>query len=152
MRVRILYGLDHRAIKKVHHSKLNVVETWMLCLYSKTREKNKYIRGVVGVAQNKDKVMENRLSWCGHVQRRFEKAPVKRGTLIFVGGKKRRGSSKVTWIEIVRKDMEKFGITSEMTLNRNTWRMRAHKPTRNSLEKAWWLWLWLWKMDGCVML
>ena len=36
------------------------------------------------------------------------------------GGKKRRGRSKVTLMEVVRKDMEKLGITLEATRNRDT--------------------------------
>lgn len=47
---------------------------------------------------------------------------VRRGTLVCIKGcKKRIGRPKLTWMEVVRRDMEKLGITSHVTLDRNNW-------------------------------
>lgn len=56
----------------------------------------------------------------GHGER-ITDAPLSRGILVSVeGGGKGRGRSKVTWMEVMRKDLEKLGITLEVTLNWNT--------------------------------
>lgn len=58
------------------------------------------IREAVGVAQIKDKVIENQLRWNGCVQQRSEEAPLRR-TLVYIECcKKWRGRFKVTWMEI----------------------------------------------------
>ena len=42
-------------------------------------------------------------------------------------GKKTLEDLKITQMEIVRKDMKKLGMTSEVALYRNTWQTRIHK-------------------------
>lgn len=49
-----------------------------------------------------------------------EKAPLRRGTLVHFQDCKKRERTEVTWIENVRKDIEKLEITSKVTLNRHT--------------------------------
>ena len=41
--------------------------------------------------------------------------------MVYVGGKKRRGRFKVSWMEAMSKGMEKLRITSKVVLNRNNW-------------------------------
>lgn len=51
------------------------------------------------------------------VQQRLEVTHVRKGTLASVeGSKKRRGRSKLIWIKIVRKDLEKLGINIRSSL------------------------------------
>lgn len=42
------------------------------------------------------------------------------------GCRQRIERPKLIWMEIVRKDMKKLGLTSEVALDRNTWWIRLH--------------------------
>lgn len=53
--------------------------------------------------------------------------------------KERRCRPWWTWLEVVRKDMKKFGITSKAALDRNTWWMNIHKADLDSEESVGWL-------------
>ena len=59
----MLYDPKCWTMKKVHENKLGVIEMRLLkWIYDKTRKdrlSNEYSRGAVGIAQIKDKVMEN---------------------------------------------------------------------------------------------
>ena len=41
-------------------------------------------------------------------------------------GKKLRGSPKMTWMEVVKKDMKLLELEERMVANRNDWRRRIH--------------------------
>ena len=51
--------------------------------------------------------------------RRVEKIDIKQG-------KKLRGRSKMTWIEVVRKDMKLLELEERMVTDRNVWRKKIH--------------------------
>ena len=94
VRPAMLYGTECWAVKSQHESKVSVVKMRMLCWMSgKTRQdriRNDTISERVGVAPIVEKLVENRLRWFGHVERRpvdvvvrrvdqMEESRVKRG-------------------------------------------------------------------------
>ncbi|KAH1225684.1 hypothetical protein GmHk_11G032522 [Glycine max] len=74
VRSAILYGTECWAVKSQHETKVGVAEMrmlWWMC--GKTRQdkiRNGDIRERVGVAPIVEKMVENRLRWFGHVERR----------------------------------------------------------------------------------
>ena len=78
------------------------------------RVQNEDIRDRVGVAPIEEKLIQHRLRWFGHVQRRPREAPVHNGVLKWVDNVKRgRGRSKMTWDETVKIDIKEWNILKE---------------------------------------
>ena len=75
------------------------------------------------------KLIQHRLRWFGHVQRRPAKAPVRNGVLEQVDNVKRgRGRSKLTWDESVKRDLKNWNIYKEIALDRSAWRIAINVP------------------------
>ena len=54
-------------------------------------------------------------------------APVRRVEKIDIEqGKKLRGRPKMTWMEVVKKDMKLLELEERVVANRNDWRRRIH--------------------------
>ena len=54
-------------------------------------------------------------------------APVRRVEKIDIEqGKKLKGRPKMTWMEVVKKDMKLLELEERMVVNRNVWRRRIH--------------------------
>ena len=100
---------------------------WMSGKTRKDKIRNEFIRGGLGVAPIGDKMRESRLRWFGYVQQRPMTAPVRRSETIQVEGARRnRGRPKLTWVEVVKRDMASCNLTADKALNRAEWRDRIH--------------------------
>ena len=100
---------------------------WMSGKTRKDKIRNEFIRGSLGVAPIGDKMRESRLRWFGHVQRRPMTAPVRRSETIQVEGARRnKGRPKLTWVEVVKRDMAACNLTADKALNSAEWRNRIH--------------------------
>ena len=100
---------------------------WMSGKTRKDKIRNELICGSLGVALISDKIRENRLRWFGHVQQRPMIAPVRWSETIQVEGARRtRGRPKLTWVEVVKRDMAACNLTRDKALNRAKWRNRIH--------------------------
>ncbi|KAK3521277.1 hypothetical protein QTP70_003124 [Hemibagrus guttatus] len=79
VRPAMLYGLETVSLRKRQESELEVAELKMLRfslgVTRLDRIRNEYIRGTAHVGRLGDKVMEARLRWFGHVQRRESDYP-----------------------------------------------------------------------------
>ena len=91
------------------------------------RVRNKDIRSLVEVVLIENKMRENRLRWFGHVGRRPIDALVRRVEKIDIEqGKILRGRPKITWIEVVKRDMKLLELEERMVAVRNVWRRKIH--------------------------
>jgi hypothetical protein len=73
----------------------------------------------LGMAPVEEKLMQHRLRWFGHMQRRPAEAPIRNGVIRRTGNKKRgRGQSNLTCEESVKKDLKDWCITKELALDR----------------------------------
>jgi hypothetical protein len=60
-----------------------------------------------------EKLIQHRLRWFGHVQRRPNEASVRSGVLErFVNIRRGRGQPKLTWDDAVKRDLKEWGISS----------------------------------------
>ena len=81
------------------------------------------------MAPIKEKFIQHRLKWFGHVQRRSPEAPVRNGVLERVDNVKRgRGRPKLTWDKSVKRDLEDWNISKEIALDRSAWRLAINVP------------------------
>ncbi|KAH1250173.1 Craniofacial development protein 2 [Glycine max] len=111
VRLAILYGTECWTVKSQHENKVGVAEMRMLrWMCGKTRQdkiRNEAIRERVGVAPIVEKMVENRLRWFGHVERRPVDSVVRRVDQMerrqTIRG---RGRPKKTIREVIKKDLE----------------------------------------------
>ncbi|KAH1254887.1 Succinate dehydrogenase subunit 7B, mitochondrial [Glycine max] len=119
VRPAILYGTECWAVKSQHENKVGVAEMRMLrWMCGKTRQdkiRNEAIRERVGVAPIVEKMVENRLRWFGHVERRPVDSVVRRVNQMerrqTIRG---RGRPKKTIREVIKKDLEINGLDRSM--------------------------------------
>ena len=102
----MLYGAECWTTKIRHVQQLSVAEMRMLRCCGHTRMDrvwNDDIRDHLEVAPIEEKLVQHRLRWFGHVQRRSPEAPVRSGILSHDSNVKRgRGSPKLTWVETIK--------------------------------------------------
>ena len=95
----------------------------------KDRIRNDVIRERVGVAPIEEKLVQHRLRWFGHIQRRPSEAPVHIGRLRRADNVKRgRGRPNLTWEESVKRDLKDWAINKDLALDRGAWKLAIHVP------------------------
>ncbi|GER31105.1 calcium-transporting ATPase 3 family protein [Striga asiatica] len=133
IRTAMLYGAECWPTKRQHVQQLSVAEMRMLrwfCGHTiRDRIQNEDIRDRVGVAPIEEKLVQHRLRWFGHVQRRPPDAPVRRGVLQRVEDVKRgRGRPKFTWEESVKRDLKDWNISKDLAVDKSAWRLAINVP------------------------
>jgi hypothetical protein len=118
-----LYGVEYWPTKRRHAQQLNIAEMRMLrwiCGHTRRdRVRNDDIRERLGVAPVEEKLVQHRLRWFGHIQRRPAKTIICNGVIRRTGNEKRdRGRSNLTWKESVKRDLKDLYITKELALDR----------------------------------
>ncbi|KAL5134814.1 Craniofacial development protein 2 [Glycine soja] len=131
VRPAILYGTECWAVKSQHETKVGVAEMrmlrWMCGKIRQDKIRNEAIRERVGVAPIVEKMVENRLRWFGHVERRPVDSVVRRVDQMerrqTIRG---RGRPKKTIREVIKKDLELNDLDRSMVLDRTFWRKLIH--------------------------
>ncbi|KAL5145701.1 hypothetical protein HKD37_06G015680 [Glycine soja] len=100
---------------------------WMCGKTRQDKIRNGAIRERVGVAPIVEKMVENRLRWFGHVERRPVDSVVRRVDQMerrqTIRG---RGRPKKTIREVIKKDLELNDLDRSMVLDRTLWRKLIH--------------------------
>jgi hypothetical protein len=83
----------------------------------------------VGAAPIEEKLMQHRLRWFGHIQRRPEEASVHIGIIRRPENVKRgRGRPTLTWTEAVKRDLKEWNIDKELAVDRKGCKCAIHVP------------------------
>ena len=133
VRPAMLYGAECWPTKRRHVQQLGVAEMrmlrWMCGHTRKDRVRNDDIRDRVGVAPIEEKLVQHRLRWFGHIQRRPPEAPMHSRRLKRAENVKRgRGRPNLTWEESVKRDLKDWSITKELAMDRGAWKLAIHVP------------------------
>jgi hypothetical protein len=133
IRPAMLYGAECWPTKRRHVQQLSVAEMRMLrwiCGHTRLdRVRNDDIRDRLGVAPIEEKLIQHRLRWFGHVQRRPSEAPVHCGVLSQDNNVRRgRGRPKLTWGEAIKRDLKEWDIPRDLCLNRSAWKTAIDVP------------------------
>ena len=96
---------------------------WALGATRKDKIKNKYVRGTTNIAKMGEKLRNARLRWYGHIKRREEDYVGKRMMEVAVPGRKKRGRPRRSWMDFVRKDMERVGAREGDEIDRMKWKI-----------------------------
>jgi len=133
IRPAMLYGAECWPTKRRHIQQLGVAEMRMLrwiCGHTrKDRVRNDDIRERLGVAPIEEKLVQHRLRWFGHIQRRPPEAPVHSGRIKRAENVKRgRGRPNLTWEESVKRDLKVWNIDKDLAMDRGAWKLAIHVP------------------------
>ncbi|KAJ3698668.1 hypothetical protein LUZ61_002373 [Rhynchospora tenuis] len=102
---------------------------WMCGHTRRDRIRNDDILDMVGVAPIEEKLVQHRLRWFVHVQRRPPEAPVRSGILNrFENTRRARGRPRLTWEEAVKRDFKEWNVSKELALDRTAWKLAIHVP------------------------
>jgi hypothetical protein len=101
IRPAMLYGAEYWPTKRRHIQQLSVAEMrmlrWICGNTRRDRVRNNDIREKLGVAPVEEKLVQHRLRWFGHIQRRPTEAPIHNRVIRRSGNEKRgRGRPKLT--------------------------------------------------------
>jgi hypothetical protein len=127
----MMYGAEYWATKGQHVQKMSVAEMRMLCWICghtrKDRIKNDDIRDKLGVAPIQEKLVQHRLRWFDHIQRRPPEAPVRSSILSRHENIRRgRGRLRLTWKEAIKRDLKEWNISKEIAFDRSVWKLAIH--------------------------
>jgi hypothetical protein len=126
----MLYGAECWPNKRRHVQQLNIAEMRMLrwiCGHTRRdRVQNDDIRERLGVTPVEEKLVQRRLRWFGHMQRRPAKAPIRNGVIRRTDNKKRQRTTKLDMEESVKRDLKDWCITNELALDRREWKLAIH--------------------------
>uniref|UniRef100_A0A8I6YFU2 Reverse transcriptase domain-containing protein n=1 Tax=Hordeum vulgare subsp. vulgare TaxID=112509 RepID=A0A8I6YFU2_HORVV len=133
IRPAMLYGAECWPTKRRHIQQLGVAEMRMLrwiCGHTrKDRVRNDDMRERLGVAPIEEKLVQHRLRWFGHIQRRPSEAPVHSGRIKRAENVKRgRGRPNLTWEESVKRDLKVWNIDKDLAMDRGAWKLAIHVP------------------------
>jgi hypothetical protein len=102
---------------------------WICDHTRKDRIRNDDIRDKVRVAPIQEKLVQHRLRWFGHIQRRPPAAPVRSSILSRPENTRRgRGRLRLTWEEAIKRDLKEWNIFKELVLDMSAWKMAIHVP------------------------
>jgi hypothetical protein len=100
---------------------------WICGHTRKDRIRNDDIRDKLGVAPIQEKLVQYRLRWFGHIQRKPPEAPVRSGILSRPENTRRgEGRPRLTWEEAIKKDLKEWNISKELVFDRSAWKMAIH--------------------------
>jgi hypothetical protein len=122
IRSTMLNGAECWPTKRRHAQQLSVAEMrilrWICGHIRRDRVRNDDIRERLSVAPVEEKLVQHRLRWFRHMQRRPVEAPIRNGVIRRTNNKKRgRGRLNLTWKESVKRDLKDWCITKELALD-----------------------------------
>jgi hypothetical protein len=100
---------------------------WICGNTRRDRVQNDDIRERLWVTPVEEKLVQHRLRWFGHIERRPAEAPVRSGVISRSDNEKRgRGRPNLTWEECMKRDLKDWCITKELALDRREWKIAIH--------------------------
>jgi hypothetical protein len=91
---------------------------WICSNTRRDRVRNDDIRERLRVTPVEEKLVQYRLRWFEHIQRRRAETPVRSGVIRRSGNEKRdRGRPNLTWKESIKRDLKNCCINKELALD-----------------------------------
>ena len=134
----MVYGAECWAVKKKER-KLHTTEMRML-RWARGKTRLDHVRNVdiwkeAHVYPKAEFLGEKRLRWFGHVQRRDKDDATRKILQMTVDGKRNRGRPKLRWRDLVKEDMARNQMMTEMGEDRKHWHVMMYGCSENnSLE------------------
>ena len=118
--------LEHTVIKMLR---------WMCGVSLRDRVPSAVLRERMGIESVSDAVKRNRLRWLGHVLQKDDDDWMKKIMSFEVEGKRGWGRLRMTWSQVVERDMIESGLKREDVKDRERWRRLLCRATGQPLHK-----------------
>lgn len=115
------WAMNAEQIGRFERTEMKMVR-WMCGVSLRDRVPSAELRERMGIESVSDVVKRSRLRWLGHVLRKDDGDWVKRSMSYEVEGVRGRGRPRMTWNQVVEKDMRECGLKKEDAQNRVKWR------------------------------
>ena len=104
---------------------------WIQGVSLREHKRNEEIREAATVQPIATHLMQKRLRWYGHVRRRNDSHITRTVLDMEVEGMIPRGRPKLRYMDTIRRDMKKKGLTGVNILDRNDWRMAVSRAWKS---------------------
>ena len=95
---------------------------WIQRVRLREHKRDGEIRAAATVEPIATHLMQKRLRWYAHVRRRYESHTTRTVMDMVVEGVRPRGRPKLRYMDTIRRDIKKNGLTSVNILDRKVWR------------------------------
>ena len=134
----MVYGAECWAVRKKEERKLHTTEMRML-RWARGKTRQDHVRNVdiwkeAHMYPMAEFLREKRLRWFGHVQRRDKDDATRKILQMTVDGKRNRGRPKLRWRDLVKDDMARNQMTTEIAEDRRHWHVMIRAGTLRSAE------------------
>jgi hypothetical protein len=132
VRPALLYGAEtwnptQRDSQRIHVTEMRMVR-WCQGKTLLDKVPNDTLRANVSVTDVRAKMRQARLRWFGHIRRRSPDYVANVVDRLEVSGRRPRGRPRMSWRQVLDKDMEAVGVTAEQTADRSFWRSKTKAP------------------------
>ena len=138
----MVYGAECWAVRKKEERKLHTTEMRML-RWARGKTRLDHVRNVdiwkeAHMYPMAEFLREKRLRWFGCVQRRDKDDATRQILQMTVDGKRNRGRPNMRWRDLVKDDMARNQMTTEMAEDRRHWHVMIRAGTLRSVEADRW--------------
>ena len=127
------YGAECWTMKKKDEMLMNKTEMrmlrWIQGVSLREHKRNEEIREAATVQPIATHLMQKRLRWYGHVRRRDESHITRTVLDMEVEGVRPRGRPKLRYMDTIKRDIKKNGLTDVNILDRPDWRLAVSRAT-----------------------
>ena len=128
------YGAECWTMKKKDEMLMNKIEMrmlrWIQGVSLREHNINEEIREAATVQPIATHLMQKRLRWYGHVRRRDESHITRTVLDMEVEGVRPRGKPKLRYMDTIKRDIKKNGLTDVNILDRKDWSLAVSRATQ----------------------
>ena len=133
IRHTMIYGVECWTMKKKDEMLMNKTEMrmlrWIQGVRLREHKRNEDIREAATVQPITTHLMKKRLRWYGHVSRRDDSHMTRTVMDMLVEGVRPRGIPKLRYMDTIRRDIKKNGLTDVNIRERKNWRLAVSRAT-----------------------
>ena len=137
----LLYGSETWPIKEEDLKRLesndNRMTRWMCGVSLSQHIPSSELRSRLNLRSIRDCIQQRRLEWFGHIKRMGDEAWPSRCRNVIVEGVMGKGRPKITWNEVIRRDLRERRLDANLVHDRGAWKSNIRKSlTHASMENG----------------
>ena len=123
-----IYGCESWPMRAEEEKRLQRMERKMLRWMVREEMEEDEFRRRLGVEDVAIAMRRNRLRWFGHVERREDTSWLKKVRQVEVRGSRPKGRPRLTWSQVIERDLHEWRMKKEDAKDRDTWRRSLKRP------------------------